>query len=672
MRPILINGTGRDNITLWYWDGRKVTKKSSGNRSWIFASGDQIDLENLEAQLGETSVFFPKRATMGDVYGPMNGLQILAKPSKFRYLIDAVSAIGMGRKFSLYNADINPVLRFVSERGLGFFDLDDPRDLDQEIPAVEIIPTVMGGDIVSTRINATRYEKLDRKFCMDALQSMKESVIVIYNNAARAFSRIIDAILDRGYDFPRTSFDRGSVYESYGRVLYKNEAAHISGKISINSDSFIYSESGLDGLYQVSRISSLPIEIASAVTPGTAVSSLEVAGAVRSGILVPLYKDDHENEKSVEELLSTDRGGLVLDPEPGIYEDVYEIDFSSMYPSIIVRYNLSPETLSREGDLPVSETPYRIDTGRRGFLSQSLENLLETRLFYKRIKSTNRAYANRDAALKWLLLTSFGYTGYKNAKFGKIEVHEAITAIGRQSLLAAMRLAREAGFEIVHGIVDSLWIRGKGDVDALLRKIKQETRIDIVLDGHYKWLVFLPARNGNGSPSRYMGLRTDGTYKFRGIEIRRGDIPAAAKKMQVECLRILEHAENINDIRPLIPGLKRIRRKYMTGLRSMERSDFLLSVRISKRYEDYKVNNLQKSVMREFARKRVELNPGESVEVLVSDNDRSVIDASGSGAVDWKFYSKYMDRAYECFEFMEACLLPESGGLYDPAYSLTG
>lgn len=668
MKPVLINGTGNDTITLWYWDGKRVTRKSNRNKTWIFVYGDPADLENLETQLDQSRIFFPKKTTLSDVYGPMDGLKIYSKPSLLRYLIDIVSHIGLNRKFRLYNADINPVLRYVAEHDLRFFDLMDPRDPDVDLPSVEIIPKVVAGDISSVRINNSNYERLDRNFCLDVLQCIRESVIVVYNNSGRAFSRIIDTIIEHGYDFPRTRFDAGSVYESYGRVLYKNEAAHIYGKISINSDSFVYSESGLDGLYQISRISSLPIEVGSAVTPGTAVSALEVAKAIRSGTLVPLFKDDHENEKSAEELLTTDRGGLVLEPDPGIYEDVYEIDFSSMYPSIIVRYNLSPETLSREEGFEIEETPYHVSTERKGFLSQSLEDLLETRLLYKSIKRNGAVYANRDIALKWLLLTSFGYTGYKNAKFGKIEVHEAITAMGRWALLTAMRIARSMGFEIIHGIVDSLWIKGDGDVNELLHRIKAETRIDIVLDGHYRWLVFLPARNGNGSPGRYMGLRTDGTYKFRGIEIRRGDIPVAAKKMQLECLKLLENASCVDEIRPLIPDLRRIYGRYMTNLTSMEKSDFLLNVRISRRYEDYRVNNLQKSVMKEFSKKRIELNPGESVNVIVSDNDHSMIDATGNGTIDWKFYRKYMDRAYECFAFMEEYLIPPNKGLYDPAF----
>ena len=42
------------------------------------------------------------------------------------------------------------------------------------------------------------------------------------------------------------------------------------------------------------------------------------------------------------------------------------------------------------------------------------------------------AFKARADAHKWSLVTSFGYLGYKNARFGKIEAHESVTAWGRE------------------------------------------------------------------------------------------------------------------------------------------------------------------------------------------------------------------------------------------------
>ena len=55
-------------------------------------------------------------------------------------------------------------------------------------------------------------------------------------------------------------------------------------------------------------------------------------------------------------------------------------------------------------------------------------------------------------------MTCFGYLGYKNARFGRIEAHEAVTANGREALLQAKEAAEELGFSILHMYVDGLWI----------------------------------------------------------------------------------------------------------------------------------------------------------------------------------------------------------------------
>ena len=61
-----------------------------------------------------------------------------------------------------------------------------------------------------------------------------------------------------------------------------------------------------------------------------------------------------------------------------------------------------------------------------------------------------------------MLVTCFGYLGYKNARFGKIEAHEAVTAYGRDKLLCAKEIFEAAGFTVLHGLTDCLWVQKPG------------------------------------------------------------------------------------------------------------------------------------------------------------------------------------------------------------------
>jgi hypothetical protein len=89
-----------------------------------------------------------------------------------------------------------------------------------------------------------------------------------------------------------------------------------------------------------------------------------------------------------------------------------------------------------------------------GFLSTALSSLLNLRIETKRRKKINPDYAGIDWILKWMLVTCFGYTGYRNAKFGQIQVHEKITEISRELLLQIKEIAEGMDLEVLHG---KLW-----------------------------------------------------------------------------------------------------------------------------------------------------------------------------------------------------------------------
>jgi len=179
-------------------------------------------------------------------------------------------------------------------------------------------------------------------------------------------------------------------------------------------------------------------------------------------VAVPFQKKDAESLRNICELRACDKGGMIFQPEPGVYERVHQIDFTSLYPSIIVKYNLSPETI---------EHPEL-----KGFLITVLSPLLALRIETKRRKKIDPEYKGLDSVLKWMLVTCFGYTGYRNAKFGQIQVHEGITGISRELLIKIKELAEEMGFEVLHGIVDCLWVRGE-PISAFKEAVERETGI---------------------------------------------------------------------------------------------------------------------------------------------------------------------------------------------------
>jgi hypothetical protein len=164
-------------------------------------------------------------------------------------------------------------------------------------------------------------------------------------------------------------------------------------------------------------------------------------------------------------------------------------------------------------------------------------------------------YKARASAHKWLLVTCFGYLGYKNARFGRIEAHEAVTAYGREALLRAKEAAEDLGFTVLHMYVDGLWVRRDGankveDFQPLLEDIIEETGLPIAMDGIYRWIAFLPSRVDERVPvaNRYFGVFQDGSHKVRGIELRRDDTPAFIAEIQQAMLERMAELPGAVDV----------------------------------------------------------------------------------------------------------------------------
>src|SRR5207245_2470896 len=76
--------------------------------------------------------------------------------------------------------------------------------------------------------------------------------------------------------------------------------------------------------------------------------------------------------KTASQLIVTDKGGLTYQPLVGLYEQVGELDFSSMYPTMMARFNISPETIGCAccPDSRVPEINYTVCRRRRGLVPQ--------------------------------------------------------------------------------------------------------------------------------------------------------------------------------------------------------------------------------------------------------------------------------------------------------------
>ncbi len=448
-------------------------------------------------------------------------------------------------------------------------------------------------------------------------------------------------------------------YFSYGQIIYRGQQILLYGRCHIDGrNAMMWQDYDLDGALENARITGLPIQTAARVSPGTGISSMQIITALRNDILVPWRKQAAERPKTAADLIRYDQGGLVYQPITGLHFDVGMIDFISMYPSIMVRSNISPETPFPER-LGSSDYP-------PGLIPLTLGPLLEKRVALKQRALSLPAWdprkrldKARSAAHKWLLVTCFGYLGYKNARFGRIEAHEAVTTWGREALLRAKEAAEEMGFEVLHMYVDGLWVKQDGftrpeDFQPLLEEVAARTSLPVALDGVYRWVAFLPSRLDARLPvpNRYFGVFQDGSVKARGIDLRRRDSAPFIADVQREMLRCLARAGTPEALRGQVDeavGLLRMRLRALKEGR-VPLQDLIAGKKLSKELTGYRVPSPGARAAMQLLEAGKTVRPGQRVRLIFTRGQPGVHawdlpELPDPGAIDTDYYTELMLRA---------------------------
>lgn len=486
----------------------------------------------------------------------------------------------------------------------------------------------------------------------------------------------------------------GRSYFSYGRVVYQAPSYPLFGRWHLDSkSSFILKETRIAGLIELARLSRVPVQKMARTSPGSAISMMQLDRALMDGILVPWKKGEPERWKTAWDLLVSDKGGLVYQPITGFHERVAEIDFASMYPAMMVRHNISPETV----DCPCCPEARAPETGtttcrrREGLVTRTLRPILERRTALKGRRNAaageaRERYDQRQTALKWILVTCFGYLGYKNARFGRIEAHETVTAYARDTLLTAMHLAEARGFRVLHAIVDAVWLAKPGlaepEVLQLCREIRATTGIEIALEGIYRWVSFLPSRvdPSVSVANRYFGVFETGVQKVRGIDLRRSDTPPLVAEAQQRMLDILAEARDFAGYAARIPRALEVLLEYAWRLREggLCLDDLVIKRTASKEAEDYAGNSQIGLASRQLAARGVRVRPGERIRYVISDAATVVVDervravplATPETPYDAEKYTEFLCKAAETLLWHHGydgerlrALLREGGGI---------
>jgi len=378
------------------------------------------------------------------------------------------------------------------------------------------------------------------QFFSELIRQTEPDIIVTPREERYAFRYLVDRARNIGLEIRLGRFDVGDDLQRpyYGRVHLDLETFH---------------QIGLAGLAEKSRFALLPIGVVSGWGPARIIDSRQCYEAMKRDMLLPSSRRGvASNVLTAKEVAFKDRGALIQSPKIGIHENVAELDFESLFPLIIVKRNISYETVSALG----------IDSHKRGFLPELVEGFINRRICFKHQRSKYPEGSaewewceQRQLLLKKLLVCLYGYSGSDLNRFSNPFAYREINRIGRETVLAAMNIAMREGYEVIYLDTDSIFVKrpsaAEQDYLELADVIRREVGFPISLKHHYKFLVLLPqeADPEIEAARRFYGRLIDGKIYYRGIELRRHDYPIFLKDFQKQLLTIILDADTADEIR---------------------------------------------------------------------------------------------------------------------------
>ena len=576
-------------------------------------------------------------------------------------------------EYRLYNVDFSPEFRYCLETGT-----DPTPSTDLTTMEIAIEPRRLANDEVG------EIEIEDREFAQsppfnlecvrEAMETIDPDVLIV--NASEVLPTLDDAADRYGVaDFHlgrRPGFEQlagRSTYESYGQVGHSPARYNLPGRVIIDrSNTFFLSETNLDGCLDLVGRSGKPLQELAWASIGNVLTAIQIKEARRRGVLVPWNSWRHEQYKTMHQLHEADRGGFTFAPDVGVHRGVHELDFSSLYPNIICQYNVSPEKIRcacHEDREDVPGIGYAI-CDERGYLPDVLQPLIDDRDAIKaELQETDdperrEELEGRSSAIKWILLSCFGYQGFSNAKFGRIECHEAINAFARELLLDAKEVLEAGGWRVVHGIVDSIWVQAvdseeQTPLDELAERITDRSGIRLEHEAAYDWVAFVPMRDSEaGALTKYFGRKAnapedDSPYKYRGIECRQRSTPAFIEEVQKELVAALDEHQEPEAVCDLLAmklaALDRGR---------IDPNELAIKNRVSKPREEYTHETRNVAALERAADLGKDKHFGEDVSYVVVDDSKSsrervrlATEGSADGRYDSEFYRDLTLRAAE-------------------------
>lgn len=166
-------------------------------------------------------------------------------------------------------------------------------------------------------------------------------------------------------------------------------------------------------------------------------------------------------------------GGYVKEPEKGLHENLVQFDFRSLYPSIIISKNISPDVMylgevENKEEYNISpEHGIKFKKDPQGFIPSVIDKILQERFRIKNEmrecedETVRKALNVQQQAIKRLANTMYGIYGFPRFRWYSFECAKAITSWGREYIKSSIKKAEDFGFYAIYADTDGFYAKYK-------------------------------------------------------------------------------------------------------------------------------------------------------------------------------------------------------------------
>jgi len=309
----------------------------------------------------------------------------------------------------------------------------------------------------------------------------------------------------------------------------------------------------------LSRISYLPIEDMTRQGVSGWIRSMMFKEHRDRGYIIPRSEEVRNSKGSTSTTAIIKgkkyKGGMVVDPVPGVHFNVAVLDFASLYPSIMKTWNLGYETIlcphpeCRKNRVP--DTDHWVCTQRKAMESQLIGSLRDLRIKWYKPRSKDRGlsanmlswYQVVQSALKVVLNASYGVFGADRFSLYCPPLAESVAAVGRYSISNTINEAKRLGIEVFYGDTDSIFLGTPsiGKLEELIQWSKTKLSMELEVDKSYRY-VALSSRKKN-----YLGVQDDNRVDIKGLTGKKRHIPEFLKMTFASLVSILGQVKSPSD-----------------------------------------------------------------------------------------------------------------------------